>query len=93
MARRKPYRPPTSITLAGVPVRRELVEWLADRLEDEPAGDRLQRALDLGTRILGVEVDEREQILSVLDDPPAGLAELRGVLLGEHEWRRREGLA
>ena len=27
-----------------------------------------------------------------LDDPPLGLAELRGLLLREHEWRVREGL-
>ena len=25
-------------------------------------------------------------------DPPAGLEELRGVLLREHAWRQREGL-
>ena len=31
-------------------------------------------------------------ILSVLDDPPDQLAELRGVLLHEHEWREREGI-
>jgi hypothetical protein len=29
----------------------------------------------------------------VLEECPDGLAELRGVLLKEHEWRRREGLA
>jgi hypothetical protein len=27
---------------------------------------------------------DREAILRVLDDPPAGLAELRGVLLAKH---------
>ena len=37
-------------------------------------------------------VPEREEILRALDDPPTGLAELRGVLLVEHEWRVREGL-
>jgi hypothetical protein len=26
-----------------------------------------------------------------LEDPPDGLAELRGVLRNEHQWRRREG--
>jgi hypothetical protein len=35
---------------------------------------------------------EREQILRALDDPPEGLAELRGVLVREHDWRAREGL-
>jgi hypothetical protein len=36
---------------------------------------------------------EREAIVWVLDDPPAGeLAALRGLLLEEHVWRVREGL-
>jgi hypothetical protein len=30
---------------------------------------------------------------AALDDAPAGLAELRAVLLQEHVWRRAEGLA
>jgi hypothetical protein len=80
------------MTLAGVPVRRERVEWIADRLKDEPAGDRLQRALDNETRILGLEIVEREQILAALDDPPAGLEELRAVLIEEHVGRKRDGL-
>ena len=83
----KPYRPPTSMTLAGIPVRRELVEWLADQLGEEPAGDRLSRALDNDTRSLGLEIAEREQILGALEDPPAGLEELLAVLLQEHTSR------
>ena len=31
-------------------------------------------------------------ILNALDDPPEGLAELRAVLLGEHQWRQAQGL-
>jgi hypothetical protein len=31
-------------------------------------------------------------ILPTLDDPPVGLADLRGVLLGEHEGRVRQRL-
>jgi hypothetical protein len=31
-------------------------------------------------------------ILRALEDCPDELAELRGVLLREHEWRAREGL-
>jgi hypothetical protein len=38
-------------------------------------------------------IHHRAAILSVLDDPPAGLAELRGVLLREHRARVRDGLA
>ena len=30
-------------------------------------------------------------ILDQLDDPPDALAELRGVLLNEHQWRLSEG--
>jgi hypothetical protein len=84
----KPYRPPTIISLARVPVRRELVEWIADQLQD-PAGDRLRRALDNDTRILGLEIDEREAIPAALDDPPQGLEELRATLLQEHVGRVR----
>jgi hypothetical protein len=41
---------------------------------------------------VAVTPEERGAILSVLEDPPDGLAELRGVLLREREWRAREGL-
>jgi hypothetical protein len=37
-------------------------------------------------------VPDREAIIRTLDDAPDSLAELRGVLLREHEWRLREGL-
>jgi hypothetical protein len=42
--------------------------------------------------VLALTIDDREAILRALDDPPDSLAELRGVLLREHEWRVREGL-
>jgi len=42
---------------------------------------------------VALTIADRVAILTVLDDPPDGLAELRGALLSEHEWRRREGLA
>jgi hypothetical protein len=93
MSRPKPYRPPTSITLAGIPVRRGLVEWLAERLDDDPSGDRLRRALDNDIRIVGLEVAERETILRALDDPPSGLEELRATLLKDAIWMRRQGIA
>lgn len=76
--------PPTSITLAGSLSAAELVKWLADQSADDPAGQRLRRALEDDTRILGLEVDEREEILAALDDPPDGLA--------EHVGRVRDGL-
>ena len=36
---------------------------------------------------------DRIAILTVLDDPPAGLEELRATLLQEHVGRMRDGLA
>jgi hypothetical protein len=93
MARHKPYRPPTSITLAGIPVRRELVEWIAAEVPDDPAGDRLRRALDNDTRILGLENEDRERLLRALEDCPDGLGELRSALLQEHVARIRGEMA
>jgi hypothetical protein len=43
--------------------------------------------------VFGLSVPERELIIRALDDPPADLAELRGVLLAEHVGRKRQGLA
>jgi hypothetical protein len=43
-------------------------------------------------RILALEIAERETVLAALDDPPAGVEELRGVLLREFEWRWAQGL-
>jgi hypothetical protein len=42
--------------------------------------------------LLALTIDERAIILATLEDPPDGLAELRAVLINEHEWRQREGL-
>ena len=44
------------------------------------------------TKVLALTIPQRERILRALDDAPDGLAELRGVLLREREWRVREGL-
>jgi hypothetical protein len=42
--------------------------------------------------VVPLTVADREQILWVRDEPPTDrLAELRGVLLAEHEWRVRKG--
>jgi hypothetical protein len=43
-------------------------------------------------QLVALTIDERAIILAALEDPPDGLAELRAVLVNEHEWRRREGL-
>ncbi len=77
--------------LTGIPVRPELVRALAE-IVDEPAAGTLEQALEREVTVLALTIEDRERILRALDDPPAGLAELRGVLLREAEWRVREGL-
>ena len=54
--------------------------------------DRLEGAVTDGVSLLALTIDERAIILDQLEDPPEGLAELRGVLMNEHQWRQREGL-
>jgi hypothetical protein len=77
--------------LAGVPVSTDLVRELAVQV-DEPTAGTLEAALDADRAVIALTVEGRERILRVLDDPPHGLSELRGVLPQEHEWRWREGL-
>jgi uncharacterized protein (DUF1778 family) len=55
---------------------------------DETA-ETLEDAYDVECKALALTIEDRERILRALDDPPDGLAELRGVLLREHEWRVR----
>ena len=50
------------------------------------------RPLDAEQALVALSIADREAILRVLDDPPTGLAELRGVLVAEHEGRVRDGL-
>ncbi len=61
-------------------------------VDDDPLADRLEGAYGREVKVLGLDIPERETIIRALEDPPAGLEELRGVLLREHEWRVREGL-
>jgi hypothetical protein len=77
---------------AGLRVPNEDVVALA-KMVDEPSRTILDNALERETVVLALTIDDRERILRALDDPQTdALAELRGVLLTEHELRRREGL-
>ena len=81
--------------VAGVSVRDEDVLDLFQRLLEagfEDTADALAVAQDAGQRLVALTVQDREAILRVVDEPPIGLAELRGVLLREHEGRVRDGL-
>ena len=78
--------------VAGIPARDEAVLELA-RLVDDPAlADRLETAYGRETKVLALTIPDREKMLAALEDAPADLAELRGMLLRELEWRRAEGL-
>ena len=80
--------------LAGLPVPDHAVEGLAELVRAAGAddlADRLDRALGDGVALLALTIDERAVILAALEDPPDGLAELRAVLLNEHQWRQRKG--
>ena len=80
------------VYLAGLRIPDEDVRELI-KLVDEPARSFLEKALALNSEVVALTIDDRERILWVLDDVRTeALAELRGVLLQEHEWRAREGL-
>ncbi len=82
------------VYLAGIPVRDDLILELARLVDDPELEDRLETAYGREVKVLGLDIAERETIIRALDDPPAGLEELRAVLMQEHVWRRRrEGLA
>ena len=77
---------------AGLRIPDEDVRELI-KLVDEPTRRFLQKALALDSEVVALTIDDRERILWALDDVRTeALAELRGVLLQEHEWRTKEGL-
>jgi hypothetical protein len=78
--------------LAGLRIPDEDVRELIT-LVGEPTRSFLEKALALESEVVALTVEDRERILWALDDVrTVALAELRGVLLQEHEWRVREGL-
>jgi hypothetical protein len=75
--------------------RNEVVDELAGIVLEAGAADladRLDRALTDEVKLLALTIDERAIMLNALEDPPEELAELRVVLLADHQWRRGEGL-
>ena len=81
--------------LAGLDITDDCTLELVKRLRRaafEHQADTIEGALVAGQAEVSLTLPDRLAVLTVLDDPPDGLAELRGVLLSEHEWARREGL-
>ena len=75
--------------VSGFPVHADDARWLADRLYQDRVDEAVSAALAIeacAERELAVVPLTREQrraVLAVLDDPPAGLRELRTKLLQE----------
>jgi len=80
------------VYLAGLRISDEDVRVLIT-LVDEPTRSLLEKSLAFESEVVALTIEDRERILWALDDVRTdALAELRGVLLSEHEWRGREGL-
>jgi hypothetical protein len=80
------------VYLAGLRIPDEDVRELI-KLVDEPTRSFLEKSLALDSEVVALTIEDRERILPALDDVRTdALAELRGILLQEHEWRMREGL-
>jgi hypothetical protein len=76
------------VFLAGVQVRDGIVLELARRLRDGhfvDTADKLEQAWSQEHKQVALETDDRRALLSVLADGPEELADLRSVLLQEHE--------
>jgi hypothetical protein len=80
------------VLLCGVPVEDRRVLQIAG-LVGQRLGSKLVTAYRLRHGVVALSAEEREELLAALDDPPAGLAELRAALLAEHVGRVRDGLA
>ena len=77
--------------LAGLHVPDDDVRELI-KLE-EPTRSLLEKSLAFETGVVALTIEDRERLLSALDDARTdALVELRGVLLAEQEWRSLEGM-
>jgi hypothetical protein len=79
--------------VAGLQIPDEDVRELA-RLVEEPPRSLLLKSLALDGDVVPLAIEDRERVLEALDDVRTeALAELRGVLLSEREWRMGWGSA
>ena len=83
------------IWLVGIPVRPEDARHLVTTLLADSSPNAidtartLTHALDAHAISVALTKDQRSAILAALEDPPAGLGELRSVLV-RHRFARRE---
>jgi hypothetical protein len=61
------------------------------RADDLTAAAMIEKGVREELIMVALTEDERTAILGVLDDPPDGLAELRGALARDYRWRMAQG--
>jgi hypothetical protein len=59
------------------------------RADDLELAARITQALDADAHLLGLSPAERDQLLSVLVDPPDSLFQFRGVLARDRRGRKK----
>jgi len=79
------------VLVSGVAVDERLLRHLSEVVPRELAR-RLDTALFYRAAVLGLTVDERKAILAALEKPPAGLEDLRTILLEDPAWRQCESI-
>ena len=67
--------------LSGSTVRTDNVRLLAAMLEGDELATKLERAITNNNTIVALSIADRERIVAVIADAPAGFAELRSVLV------------
>ena len=75
--------------VSGVAVDERLLKQLSEVVRLKVAR-RLDTALLDRAAVLGLTLDERRAILAALEKPPAGLEDLREILLQDVAWRQCE---
>ncbi len=79
--------------LSGLTVRTENVQLLATMLKGDELAIKLERALTNNSTVVALSIADRERIVAVVADGPAGFAELRSMLvtqLNKHHEREAE---
>ena len=79
------------VLVSGVAVDERLLKQLSGVVPLK-VGRRLDTALFYRAAVLGLTVDERRAVLAALEKPPAGLEDLREILLQDVAWRQCESM-
>ena len=78
-----------ALLLGGVAVDDDGVRELA-RLVSKPLRQKLETALRIKSRVVGVTSEDRTAILLALEDAPDSLMGVRELLLTDKEWRQAD---